>query len=142
MRRTRRWRATERPTSRSTLRGTEPVRRRHGRAHGLFRGVVRYPIVEMVETDLPNRGVLLYAITVPKPGQPRSMATDEDISKLLGIPHLSHGANLRRVDDGVFSGTANGPSLRLIVPASDQFLILEHALWVGDVRGGGRLLSS
>lgn len=97
-----------------------------------------YPLVEFAETDEPDAdGKALYAAGIPKPGSPRSLATTADLPQLSSTPHLQ-GADIQRADE-VYRGMGSGPTLRLVVKVSDVKTMLAHALWVGEMRGGGRL---
>ncbi len=53
------------------------------------------------------------------------------------MPHLAK-AVVRRGDD-IYTNMQNGPSLYLVVPIDDVETMLVHAIWVGQMRGGGRL---
>ena len=97
-----------------------------------------YPLVEFAETDITGAGEApLYAAGVPRITAPRSLSTEADLPELAAVTHL-RGADLRRADQ-VYNGMRSGPSLRLVVHPSDADAMLAHALWVGELRGGGRL---
>ena len=97
-----------------------------------------YPLVEFAETDEPDaQGGPLYAAGVQRPDSPRSLATAAQLDQLEGVEHLQ-GADIRRADE-VYANMRSGPSLRLVVHVDDVEAMLKHALWVGGIRGGGRL---
>ncbi len=91
------------------------------------------PLVEFAESDLdPSR----YVAGVPQPAAPRSLATDVHLDQLQRVPHLA-GAELKRTDE-VYDSSVKAPSLRLVVGVDDAQLMLEHAYWVGRLRGSLR----
>jgi len=89
-----------------------------------------YPLVEFAESDQDPD---VYAAIVPRPSAPRSGATGADLEELRTIPHL-RDARLKSADE-VFTSVRNGPSLRLLVRRDDPRLMIEHAWWVGTMRG-------
>ena len=107
---------------------------RHGHGAGGL-----YPLVEWAEIDHPAAdGTALYAAQIPRPGAPRSQITADELPALREtVPHLKD-ADVRRADD-VYDAMATGPTMRLIVPVTDVETMLVHGLWVGQLRGGGRL---
>lgn len=98
-----------------------------------------YPLVEFAETDYPAAdGTALYAAQIPRQNAPREQVTAEDLPTLRdGVAHLKD-ADIRRADE-VYAGMATGATLRLVVPVNDVETMLVHGLWVGQLRGGGRL---
>jgi len=89
-----------------------------------------YPLVEFAESD---DDVDLYVAGVPKPGDPQKLSTDADLDELRTVRHL-RDADLKRADD-VFASLSRAPSLRLPVRRDDTSLMIEHAWWVGRLRG-------
>lgn len=97
-----------------------------------------YPLVEFAETDEPaGDGTPLYAAGILRPDKPRSLATAAELPQLKQVAHLQD-AKIRQADE-VYRGMHSGPSLRLVVKITDVDTMLAHALWVGRIRGGGRL---
>jgi hypothetical protein len=98
-----------------------------------------YPLVEFAEADeTAADGSVLYAAGVPRPEAPRSLATADHLPALReSVPHLKE-ADIRRADE-VYAGMGSGPTMRLIVGVTDVEAMLVHAVWVGQLRGGGRL---
>jgi hypothetical protein len=88
--------------------------------------------VEFAETDHDPE---LYAAIVPKPSAPRSGTTLDDLDELRKVPHLEP-AELERADK-VFTSLRNAPSLRLLARRDDFRLMIQHAWWVGGIRGTG-----
>jgi hypothetical protein len=97
-----------------------------------------YPLVEFAETDeLDEQGRHLYAAGIPRSDHPRSLVTGDQLQQLEGVAHLQN-ADIRRADEA-YRSVQDGPSLRLIVRVNDAERMVEHGLWVGQLRGGGRL---
>jgi len=97
-----------------------------------------YPLVEFAEADAPAEdGTAVYAAGIFRLDAPRSLMTAADLDQLSAVPHLRQ-AEVRRADE-VYEGMHSGPSLRLVVKVSDVETMLTHALWIGSLRGGGRL---
>ena len=88
------------------------------------------PLVEFAESDLEPD---LYVAGVPLPGKPRSLATEDHLDQLRQVPHLSK-ADLRRTEE-VYESSLRAPSLRLVVGVDNTHLMIEHAHWVGALRG-------
>ncbi|MER7275577.1 hypothetical protein ABT369_14060 [Dactylosporangium sp. NPDC000244] len=116
-----------RPSYQREDRGRVVVFIRSGRKESTY-----YPLVEFAETD---RDPELYAAIVPKPSAPRSGTTTDDLDELRKVPHLE-SAQLERADQ-VFTSLRNAPSLRLLARRKDVQLMIEHAWWVGGIRGTG-----
>jgi len=83
-----------------------------------------YPWTEFVETD---RGG--YAAPIPNPNHPRKVLTHED-----PLPDRFLDAEVER-SDRLFDQIANGPSLRLVVDATDEEAMIRHGYWVATLRG-------
>ena len=89
-----------------------------------------YPLVEFTESDLDSA---VFAAIVPQPSNPKKGATAADLDMLRDVPHLKD-AQLERADT-VFRSVRNGPSLRLLVRRDEPAMMIEHAWWVGSLRG-------
>ena len=89
-----------------------------------------YPLVEFAESD---DDADLYVAGVPRPGDPKKLATAADLGELHTIRHL-RDADLKRADD-IFDSLSRAPSLRLPVRRDNTSLMIEHAWWVGLLRG-------
>lgn len=89
-----------------------------------------YPLVEFAESDLDRE---LYAAIVPQPDAPRKGTTAADLEELRRVAHLKN-AKLERADV-VFHSVQNGPTLRVLVGRNDPKMMIEHAWWVGSLRG-------
>jgi hypothetical protein len=89
-----------------------------------------YPLVEFAESD---DDADLYVAGVPRPGDPKKLATAADLAELRTVRHL-RDADLKRADD-IFASLSRAPSLRLPVRRDDTSLMIEHAWWVGRLRG-------
>lgn len=82
-----------------------------------------YPWTEFVETDDGR-----FAAGVSDPNHPRALLKDGD-----PIPDRFGGASVERTDQ-LFSGIRQGPSLRLVVGASDEEDMVRHGYWVAGLR--------
>ncbi|MFJ5541980.1 hypothetical protein [Micromonospora chalcea] len=89
-----------------------------------------YPLVEFAESDLDSA---LFAAIVPQLADPKKGATAADLDALRDVPHLND-AQLERAD-AVFRSVRNGPSLRVLVRRDEPEMMIEHAWWVGSLRG-------
>jgi hypothetical protein len=89
-----------------------------------------YPLVEFAESD---DDADLYVAGVPRPGDPQKLSTAADLDELRTVRHL-RDADLKRADD-IFASLNRAPSLRLPVRRDDTSLMIEHAWWVGRLRG-------
>lgn len=83
-----------------------------------------YPLTEWVETDDGQM-----ATGVPDPARPRAALKDRDPQPLWLEPW-----NVSRADR-IFSGIANGPSLRVVVERDDERAMAAFGIQVGLVRG-------
>jgi hypothetical protein len=82
-----------------------------------------YPATEFVETDDGR-----YASTIPDPARPRSL-----LKEGTELPARFRDATVERVD-AVFTPIEDGPSLRLVLPASDEIGMVRHGYWVAMTR--------
>jgi hypothetical protein len=89
-----------------------------------------YPLVEFAESD---DDADLYVAGVPRPGDPQKLSTAADLDELRTVRHL-RDADLKRADE-IFASLSSAPSLRLPVRRDDTSLMIEHAWWVGRLRG-------
>jgi hypothetical protein len=83
-----------------------------------------YPWTEFVQTD---RGG--YAAPIPNPDHPRRVLTEQE-----PLPDRFRGADIQRSDQ-LFEQIAKGPSLRLVVDATDEEAMIRHGYWVATLRG-------
>ena len=87
-------------------------------------GAERYPLSEWVETDDGRM-----SIGVPDPTRPRALIKEGDEA-----PAWLKEWTVQRADE-IFESVSNGPSLRLIVSATDEASMAVCAVRVGLVRG-------
>ena len=85
---------------------------------------VFYPWTEFVETDDGR-----YASPIPNPARPRKILTRRD-----PLPERFRGAHVVRSDE-LFDHITNGPSLRLVVDATNEETMIRHGHWVAGLRG-------
>jgi hypothetical protein len=83
-----------------------------------------YPWTEFVETDDGRFGA-----TIPDPSRPRATLKDGD-----PLPTGFAGLSVERSDE-LFESIRKGPSLRLVVDAADEELMVSHGYWVARRRG-------
>jgi hypothetical protein len=82
-----------------------------------------YPWTEFVETDDGR-----YAAPLVDPTRPRKMLADGE-----PLPHRFDGLTVER-SDRLFDSIQDGPSLRLVVDATDEVAMVEHGYWVATLR--------
>jgi hypothetical protein len=82
-----------------------------------------YPWTEFVETDTGR-----YAAPIPNPQQPRKILTPSD-----SLPNKFRSAQVERTDQ-LFDQITNGPSLRVVVGADDEEVMIRHGYWVARLR--------
>lgn len=69
-----------------------------------------------------------YAAGVSDPAHPRALLKDG-----VTIPDRFEAATIERTDE-LFHGIRQGPSLRLVVPRSDEETMVRHGYWVAGLR--------
>lgn len=90
---------------------------------GTSESTAYYPWTEFVEADDGR-----YAAPIPDPDRPRAMISDPE-----RVPQRFAGRVVARSDE-LFRSVNDGPSLRLVVPASDEVAMVEHGYWVAVLR--------